>query len=97
MSDQPSIDLCETESVKSDTKSTKSTASISKPTGIKPPSATATARIGRPCCAGHTPKPGIPHQETKSKFTEPLLLLRYAFEFNSSIQNFDSTKNSPIL
>lgn len=65
MSDQPSIDLSETESVKSDTKSTKSSASVTKPSNIKPPSTT--TRIGRPCCAGHLPKPGLPPMEPKSK------------------------------
>lgn len=69
MSDPPPspVDQCETESVKSDTKSTKSTASsITKPSGIKPPAQT--TRIGRPCCAGHTPKPGLPPPpEPKSK------------------------------
>ncbi|KAJ6646888.1 hypothetical protein Bhyg_02102 [Pseudolycoriella hygida] len=55
-----SVDQCETESVQSDTKSVKSTtSSIARPTGIKPPSVT-TTRIGRPCCAGHLPKPGLP-------------------------------------
>lgn len=69
MSDLPSNELSETESVKSDTKSTKSTASsIAKPTGIKAP--VATARIGRPCCAGHLPKPGLPPPpEAKSELT----------------------------
>lgn len=63
MSDVPSIDQSDTESVKSDTKSTKSTASIVKPSGIKQP--TATIRIGRPCCAGHSPKPGLPPPPSK--------------------------------
>lgn len=48
---------------------TIASAAASKSSGIKPPTATATAtRIGRPCCQGHTvPKAGPPPLENKSK------------------------------
>lgn len=46
------------------------TTSIAKPSGIKPPSASALpsiSRISRPCSGHATPKAGPPPQEPKSK------------------------------
>lgn len=51
-------------------KSKPGTSKIAKPTGLKLPTAgttTSTTRIGRPCC--NVPKPAIPPNPAKSKFT----------------------------